>query len=82
MKKSQVFIFFCFLNGFIFSQSQIADSLATYPLNMTVLEFKERTSIKDKLVLVNFAADWCVMCKKQKPVLDQIKIEKKIKWTS
>lgn len=76
MKRSLFcFLFFLFaLNSF--SQNHLADSLATYPTNMTVKEFNFRTSNKDKIVLVNFAADWCVMCKKQKPILDQIKIEK------
>lgn len=61
----------------VFSQNNAKDSLKTYPVNMTVDEFKERTSVKNKVILVNFSADWCVMCKKQKPILDQVKAEKK-----
>jgi len=61
----------------VFSQNNAKDSLKAYPVNMTVDEFKERTSVKNKVILVNFSADWCVMCKKQKPILDQVKAEKK-----
>ena len=28
-------------------------------------------------MLVNFSAEWCIVCKKQKPILDEMKIEKK-----
>jgi thioredoxin 1 len=61
----------------VFSQNNAKDTLKIYPVNMTVDEFKERTSVKNKVILVNFSADWCVMCKKQKPILDQVKAEKK-----
>jgi thioredoxin 1 len=61
----------------VFSQNNAKDTLKVYPVNMTVDEFKERTSVKNKIILVNFSADWCVMCKKQKPILDQVKAEKK-----
>jgi thioredoxin 1 len=61
----------------VFSQNNAKDTLKVYPVNMTVDEFKERTSVKNKVILVNFSADWCVMCKKQKPILDQVKAEKK-----
>lgn len=61
----------------VVSQNHANDSTRMYPMSMTVDEFKERTSVKNKVILVNFSADWCVMCKKQKPILDQIITEKK-----
>jgi thioredoxin 1 len=45
--------------------------------NLNVEEFNKKVNNKNKLVLVNFSADWCIVCKKQKPILDQIKVEKK-----
>lgn len=56
--------------------AQETDSLK-FPVNLTVEQFKQRISNKNKMVLVNFSADWCVMCKKQKPILDEILKEKK-----
>ena len=43
---------------------------------MTVEEFRNLTCVKDKLVLVNFKADWCVVCRRQEPIIDQIRTEK------
>jgi thioredoxin 1 len=40
--------------------------------SMTVEEFNKRTTRNEKLVLVNFSADWCIVCKRQKPVLDDL----------
>lgn len=45
--------------------------------NLSIEEFNKKVNNKNKLVLVNFSADWCIVCKKQKPILDEIKIEKK-----
>lgn len=56
--------------------AQEADSLK-FPVNLTVEQFKQRILNKNKMVLVNFSADWCLMCKKQKPILDELLIEKK-----
>ena len=76
--KKTVFIILIFLfSGFLYSQNALKDSLNQYPVNMTVAEFNKRISNQNKLVLVAFSADWCVMCKKQKPILDEIKSEKK-----
>jgi thioredoxin 1 len=38
---------------------------------LSVQEFKQIVG-RSNLVLVNFSADWCVVCKRQKPVLDEI----------
>lgn len=45
--------------------------------NLSIEEFKKKVNNKNKLVLVNFSAEWCIVCKKQKPILDEMKIEKK-----
>jgi thioredoxin 1 len=47
------------------------------PMALTVEQYKAKTNVKDKLVLVNFSADWCVVCKRQKPILDEIYAENK-----
>ena len=45
--------------------------------NLSIEEFNKKVNNKNKLVLVNFSADWCIVCKKQKPILDEMKVEKK-----
>lgn len=32
---------------------------------------------RDKLVLIHFKADWCVVCKREKPILESIQAENK-----
>src|SRR5438045_861696 len=50
------------------------DSLGEKPSykNLTVAQFNNFVNNKDKTVLVNFSADWCVVCKRQKPILDEL----------
>jgi len=55
----------------------VGDSSSATPINLTVLQYKERTIRTDKLVLVNLQADWCIVCKKEKPILAQIGLEYK-----
>ncbi|MDI1354263.1 MAG: thioredoxin family protein [bacterium] len=47
------------------------------PVKATVAQFTKWTNRSDKLVLVYFSADWCIVCKKQKPILNEVKEEKK-----
>jgi thiol:disulfide interchange protein len=61
----------------LFSQSERDSSNHEGPVGMTVDQFNARTNNKHKLVLVNFKADWCIVCKRMKPALDQIKAENK-----
>lgn len=75
--KSVIFIFTLIIHLALVGQNIKADSIARYPTNMSVKEYTLRIANTNKLVLVNFAADWCVMCKKQKPILDQLLLEKK-----
>ena len=74
--KITAIILFLF-SGLLHSQNALKDSLNQYPVNMSVAEFNKRIANQNKIVLVTFSADWCVMCKKQKPILDEIKSEKK-----
>jgi len=41
--------------------------------NLTVEQFNKLIINNDKAVLVNFSADWCVVCKREKPILDQLR---------
>lgn len=47
------------------------------PKNLSVAQYNERIAASTKLVLVYFKADWCVVCKKQKPLLDAVMAEHK-----
>jgi thioredoxin-like negative regulator of GroEL len=58
------------------TQTESTDTANKIMSDLSVEAFKKYTNRKDKLVLVNFNANWCVVCKKQKPILDEIKIEK------
>lgn len=58
------------MSFFMRSQGEQAERLA--PENLTVEMYKKIVSRTDKVVLVNFSADWCVVCKRQAPVLDAI----------
>ena len=44
---------------------------------MTVEQFNLKLKTATKPLLINFTADWCVVCKRQKPVLNQIMAEVK-----
>lgn len=80
MKKPLLILFILFILSPVISYSQVnPDSLITekpWPKNMTVEAFKLATNKSDRLVWVNFSADWCVVCKKQKPILNELKAEK------
>jgi thioredoxin 1 len=45
--------------------------------NLSVDEYLKLSGGANSLVLVNFSADWCVVCKRQKPILDQLKKEQR-----
>jgi thioredoxin 1 len=44
---------------------------------LTVNDFNKIVQKEERLVLVNFSADWCLMCMKQKPALDEVAAVKK-----
>lgn len=77
MKKS-FYIFVIVLLPFItLGQEDSTDFSPQYPVGMTVDQFNQKLKTASQLLLVNFTADWCVVCKRQKPVLDQIMTELK-----
>lgn len=63
----------------VFSQNGNGGSTPqnTDPKNLSMSQYNERIAASTKLVLVYFKADWCVVCKKQKPLLDAIIAEHK-----
>lgn len=54
-----------------FSQEQDS-TLQEGPAGMTVKQFNLRIKSTDKPLLVYFTANWCVVCKRQKPVLVRV----------
>ena len=79
MKKYPYLLYVLFILFPAFHYSQIkSDSLTNekpWPKNMTIESFKLATNKSDHLVWVNFSADWCVVCKKQKPILNELMAE-------
>lgn len=51
------------LNSFVIQEERPA---------MTLAEFNQRVTAKDKAVLVYFSAHWCTVCAKMKPQIDEI----------
>ncbi len=52
------------------------DSVITEsPIGMTMAQFNLKIKSTTKPVLVYFTAGWCVVCKREKPVLIQVKEE-------
>lgn len=45
------------------------------PTGMTMEQFNLRINSTTKPVLVYFTAGWCVVCKREKPILSQVKQE-------
>jgi thioredoxin 1 len=77
MKKiiySVCFLFF-FLNAFTQDVGDSLDLASKKPTAMTIEEFKDKTNNTNKLVLVNLTADWCPICKKEAPIIEEIKTE-------
>jgi thioredoxin 1 len=40
--------------------------------NLNMQQFNHLVQRADKPVLVNFSADWCIVCKRQEPILQQL----------
>ncbi len=81
MKLKLIIPLILFFTNSVFAQGG-GDSTATSdegPTGLTVEQFNKRISTSNKLVLVYFKADWCVVCKKQRPLLDDVVKENKDK---
>lgn len=72
MKFIWALLFFLF-NLSSYGQDIEQDSIVSEgPIGMTVEQFNRRIKTTNKLLLVYFSADWCVVCKRQKHVLHQV----------
>jgi len=70
MKSLLLFLLFAFANVTV-AQTGTAGGLELSGLDMA--RYQEHIERKDKLVMVYFKADWCVVCKKQQLILKQLK---------
>jgi len=77
MRKTLFIFIYLFTATAVFAQEIDKQSEEPEYENMTVAQFKKRTEITQKLVYVNFKADWCIVCKRQAPAIEQFKKENK-----
>jgi thioredoxin-like negative regulator of GroEL len=56
--------------------AQTEDSIVS-PKGLDYVAFQNWVKQSPKLVLVHFKADWCMVCLKEKPLLDQLQAENK-----
>ncbi|PBQ33700.1 hypothetical protein CNR22_18580 [Sphingobacteriaceae bacterium] len=74
--KTFVFLFFTALLQYTaIAQNGTTSASAQYPVGMTVDQFNLKLKTSTKPLFVNFTADWCVVCKRQKPILDQVMLD-------
>ena len=61
----------CFLSLFTAVGQKPNDSVPSIPTlqNLDIKQFTSAILSHDTLVLVYFSADWCIVCKRQKPIL-------------
>jgi thioredoxin 1 len=78
MKKVFIASFFLVMNFILCSQNPAGTQGSTYQ-NMSMEEFNKKINGNSKLILVDFEADWCALCKKLKPIIQEIAIERKDK---
>jgi len=78
-KISLSFVFALFVN-FNYSQNPLGKA-PNKPdeKGMSVNDYTLHIGVSGKPILVVLEADWCVLCKKLKPLLDEIAIERKDK---
>ncbi|WP_317897674.1 thioredoxin family protein [Aurantibacillus circumpalustris] len=72
MKFIWSLLFFLFYFSSYSQDTQQDSAVSEGPIGMTVEQFNRRIKTTNKLLLVYFSADWCVVCKRQKPVLHQV----------
>ena len=74
--RTLLFIFLIsFLQSSSIAQNDSVSAQAQYPVGMTVAQFNLKLKTSSKPLFVNFTADWCVVCKRQKPILDQVMVD-------
>ncbi len=62
-----------FFGSLLFSSNKTAKLYRQEePKGISLTEFNKRTGDKNKIVLVYFHADWCVVCAKMKPIIQKI----------
>jgi len=67
--------FICLLIALPFTEMR--GQSAEHPAGLTVEQFLLKTNVKKKLVLVSFKADWCVVCRKQDPIIEEVSAQKR-----
>lgn len=75
MKK--VILFAVLSTGIILLAFKIPVGLMQEEKGLTLEQYNQKVSYKEKIILVYFNADWCVPCIKLKPVIEQIEAEEK-----
>jgi thioredoxin 1 len=75
MKKIHYLLLIFCLPACFFGQAPENTSLQMQPSGMTVEQFNNKLKTTTQPLLVNFTADWCVVCKRQKPVLNGVMAE-------
>jgi thioredoxin len=77
MKKSYILVlvlFSLFLSAYFLNRNA---ELKQEDKTFTLAEYNKRISRTDKKVLVYFYADWCMVCPKLKPIIEQVELENK-----
>ena len=46
---------------------------------ITLQEYNKKIANKEKLILVYFSADWCAVCLKMKPILEELRLKDSLK---
>ncbi|MES2679471.1 MAG: thioredoxin family protein [Bacteroidota bacterium] len=72
MKKILSLLFSFCLPTCFFGQNSESLTVQTQPSGITVAQFNNKLKTTSRPLLVNFTADWCVVCKRQKPVLTAV----------
>lgn len=81
MKTTKLCCLFIFAISFFYSQNKIIIETenTSSGKGLNVEEYMKQVNDPNKLVLVHFEADWCALCKKLEPLLNEIAIERKDK---
>ncbi len=79
MKTVYYILLFIFIGSFLHSQNTTVnkngDKVKLKGLSLE--QFQGLINKQNKAVLIHFEADWCLLCKKLNPILDEIAVERK-----